>query len=68
MTLFDHIWRIDWHPYLIERPLTELPCAGPDEPIAKKFDPATHVAADILTLGRDLRDHARTALQQTATP
>ena len=67
-TLFDHIWRIDWHPYLIERPLAELPCAGPDEPVAKKFDPATHVAADILTLGRDLRDHARTALQQTATP
>ena len=68
VTLFNHIWRIDWHPYLIERPLTDLPSAGPDEPVAKKFDPATHVAPDILTLGRELRDHARAALQQTATP
>jgi hypothetical protein len=63
-TLFEHIWRIDWHPYLLERPLADLPCAGPDEPVTKKFDPATGVAPDILTLGRELRDHARTALQQ----
>jgi hypothetical protein len=63
-TLFEHIWRIDWHPYLLERPLADLPCVEPDEPVTKKFDPATHVAPDILTFGRELRDHARTALQQ----
>jgi hypothetical protein len=68
VTLFDHIWRIDWHPYLIERSLADLPSAGPDEPVAKKFDPTVHVATDILALGRELRDHAREALQHNATP
>lgn len=69
VTLFDHIWRIDWHRHLIERPLTDLPSAGPDEPPVKKdFDPAVHVDKDILTLGRELRDHARAALQQTSQP
>lgn len=60
--LFEQIWQIDWHPYLIDHPLAGLPSAGPDGLPTKKFDPALHVHADVLELGRDLRDRARAAL------
>lgn len=64
--LFEHIWQIAWHPYLIEHPIAALPTAGPDETPAKKTDPAVHVYPDILTVGRELRDHARTSLERKA--
>lgn len=64
--LFDHIWRIDWHPYLIDHPASALPSAGPDTEATKKVDPAVHVYPDILAVGRELRDQVRTSLQQGA--
>jgi len=61
--LFEHVWSIGWHDYLLDTPVRDLPAADPGATVAKKFDPQRHVAADLIALGNDLRD-----LAQQSTP
>jgi hypothetical protein len=62
--LFPAVWHIDWHEPFLDIALGDLPSAAPDTvPITRRPDPTRDVPADIVTLGRDLRDHVRTAVQ-----
>lgn len=61
--LFSTVWTVGWHEHLLDTPLVDLPVADPDTiPVTRKADPTRDVPADIVTLGRELRDHAAAAL------
>lgn len=64
--LFDHVWSVGWHEYLLDMPLSELPSAGPDTvAVTRRANPARDVPADVVALGRDVRDAAVAILAAT---
>lgn len=68
--LYATVWTVDWHDYLLDIAVDELPSVGPDDPAVhgRRFDPRHSVAPDITTLGRELRDHAADHLSRPSGP